>query len=170
MTYACGIVLYDRASQADVEGARQALAAALNPRDGRPLFEVSTVGRIKERVALEGGEGLLPDHIYPDGHVYDVILVPGGPGAAAALEHVRMIQWLGRAGRAAQMVGAAGAGVALLRAAGLLPEGTPAVVPGQGKVLLAPAGEALAQATVGRLGGGAVPAGQAQLPVDGGRR
>jgi transcriptional regulator GlxA family with amidase domain len=165
MSYSTGIVIYDGAEPGDLADAYRAFGAARDPAGGGPLFDVHTIGRTKEFVTLIGGLQVMPDHIYPDGRVYDLIIVPGGPGAERAIGHLRMVQWLGRAGRVARLIGAGGNGALLLQAAGLLPAAaahvaTPARVGPQGpqrvgKVICAPAGQgmALALAAVDQLCG-----------------
>jgi transcriptional regulator GlxA family with amidase domain len=104
--------------------------ASQNAESAGPRFNLFTVGRTKDVVTLSGGLRLLPDHIYPDAYIYDVIVVPGGPGAEAVSSLLRMMQWIGRASRQARLVCGVGSGLLLLGAAGLLAGQTVVAWPG----------------------------------------
>ena len=121
MAFSVGIVIYDRFSLLDLAGPFDVLARASNSMDGQvSLFEQSTVGRSKEVVTSVGGIQLMPQHIYPDAHVYDVLLVPGGPGSRKATKNLRLINWFSHVARLAKIVASVGSGVRILAAAGLL--------------------------------------------------
>lgn len=85
-----------------------------------PGLTLHTVGRTKEIVTFDTGLQRLPDHIYPDAHIYQAIIVPGGPGWQEAAANLRLLQWLTRAARLAHIIAAIGDGVRLLAAAALL--------------------------------------------------
>jgi putative intracellular protease/amidase len=72
----------------------------------------------------------LPDHIYPDAHIYDLVVIPGGPGYSVASGLLRLMHWIERASRRARLVVGVGGGLFLLGSAGLLAGQTVAAVPG----------------------------------------
>jgi cyclohexyl-isocyanide hydratase len=124
-------VVYDGADLRDLAAPFGLLAGANGSGavDG-PRFSLFTVARTKELVTFHGGLKALPDHIYPDAHIYDAVVVPGGPGYQEALGLLRLMSWLVRAARQARLVAGVGAGAFLLGAAGLLAGQRVAAVPG----------------------------------------
>jgi putative intracellular protease/amidase len=119
--YTVGIVIYDGFSLHDLAGPFEILSDAIDPRDSdRHLFAQFTVGRNKDLISSHGGIQLLPQHIYPDAHIYDVILVPGGPGSKQATKNLRLMNWLERAAKRAKVVAAVSTGTYILAAARLL--------------------------------------------------
>jgi cyclohexyl-isocyanide hydratase len=165
MSHALAFLIYNGVAFADFARPYDALN---NTAD----LTLHTIGRTKEIVTFDSGLQLLPNHIYPDAHIYQAIIVPGGPGWPEAAANLRLLQWLGRAARLAHVIAAIGDGVRLLAAAALLNNQTaagplawaetyPAVtfLPGQplvqsGKYLTTPSaetGQALGQAVATHL-------------------
>ena len=131
MTYTVGLLIYDGFSLQDIAAPFHLLAHATRPNQPEtPLFRLYTVARTKEIVTCYGGLQILPDHIYPDAEIYDVIFVPGGPGYQDALKVLRLMNWINQASRLAQVVAAVNTGVYLLAASRLLNGRTVAAVPG----------------------------------------
>jgi putative intracellular protease/amidase len=131
MTYTVGLLIYDGFSLQDTAAPFHLLAQATRPGlPETPLFTLHTVARTKEIVTCYGGLQILPDHIYPDAEIYDVILIPGGPGYQDALKVLRLMNWINQASRLAQVVAAVNTGVYLLAASRLLNGRTVAAVSG----------------------------------------
>jgi putative intracellular protease/amidase len=131
MIHSVGLLIYDGFDLQDLAAPFHVLAHATHPeRPDSPLFELHTVARTKEIVTSHGGVQILPDHIYPDAEIYDVILIPGGPGCHQALRVLRLMEWINRASRLAQVVAAVHTGIFLLGASRLLGGQTVAAVPG----------------------------------------
>jgi transcriptional regulator GlxA family with amidase domain len=131
MTYSIGFLIYDGFDLQDMAAPYHVLAHAHRPnRPDSPLFDLHTVARTKELVACYGGAQLLPDHIYPDAKIYDAILIPGGPGYQDALRVLRLMDWINKASRLAQVIAAVHTGIYLLAASRLLSGQTVAAVPG----------------------------------------
>ena len=125
MAFSVGIVIYDGVSLNDLVGPYEILgkAAKQESQVGRS-FDQYTVGRNKELITCDGGIQILPTHIYPDAHVYNVLIVPGGPGSLEATKNLRLMNWFSRASRLAKVVAAVGSGVLVLAASRLLDERT----------------------------------------------
>jgi transcriptional regulator GlxA family with amidase domain len=131
MSYSLGFLIYDGFDLQDMAAPYHVLAHARRPdRPDTPLFNLNTVARTKEIVTCYGGAQFLPDHIYPDAKIYDAIIIPGGPGYKDALRVLRLMDWINRASRLAQVVAAVHTGIHLLAASRLLSGRTVAAVPG----------------------------------------
>lgn len=131
MTLSAAILIYDGLYVLDLAGPYDVLSQAVRPETvNEPLFHVVTVGRTKDTIVCDGGLQIVPEHIYPDAHIYDVILVPGGPGYQEAMANMRLVNWISRAARLARVVAAIGTGTYLLAAAHLLDERPVAAVAG----------------------------------------
>ena len=115
----------------DLAGPYDVLQKAMRAGESdQPLFEFHTVARTKEMVTCHGGLQIVPEHIYPDAHIYDVLLIPGGPGHQEAMINLRLLNWISRAARLARVVAATGTGTFLLAAAHLLDDQPVAAVAG----------------------------------------
>ena len=131
MTFSLGFLIYDGFDLQDMAATYHILAHAHRPnRPDSPLFQLHTVARTKELVTCYGGAQFLPNHIYPDAKIYDAIIIPGGPGYQDALRVLRLMDWINKASRLAQVVAAVNTGVYLLAASRLLNGRTVAAVPG----------------------------------------
>ncbi len=131
MTYSIGFLIYDGFDLLDMAATYQILAHAHHPnRPDSPLFELNTVARTKELVTCHGGAQFLPNHIYPDAKIYDAIVIPGGPGYQDALRILRLMDWINKASKLAQIVAAINTGIHLLAASRLLNGRTVAAIPG----------------------------------------
>ena len=119
MTHSIAFLIYTGVGYADFIGP-YAIISQATPSPAPLALAAYTVGRNKEIVTLDNGQQLLPDHIYPDAHIYQAIVVPGGPGWQEAAANLRLLHWLSRAARLAQVIAAVGDGVRLVAAAGLL--------------------------------------------------
>jgi cyclohexyl-isocyanide hydratase len=113
MSHSIAFLIYDGVAFADFSRPYDTLNSTAD-------LTLHTVGRTKEIVTFDSGLQRLPDHIYPDAHIYQAIIVPGGPGWQEAAANLRLLQWLGRAARLANVIAAIGDGVRLLAAAGVL--------------------------------------------------
>ncbi|MGB3715193.1 MAG: DJ-1/PfpI family protein [Candidatus Promineifilaceae bacterium] len=121
MEYSVGIVIYGGFSLLDLAGPYEILGRAVDPGDrDQQLFAQFAVGRNKDLITCQGGIQILPQHIYPDAHIYNVLLVPGGPGCLEATRNLRLMNWLERAARLAKVVAAVGSGTFILAASRLL--------------------------------------------------
>lgn len=121
MSYSVGILIYDGVDLLQIAAPFHLLARAAAPeRPESPLFSLHTVARTKELITCYGGVNILPDHIYPDAKIYDVILVPGGPGYEKALNILRLMDWINKAAKLAEVVAAVDTGIYLLAASRLL--------------------------------------------------
>lgn len=133
MGYSVGILIYNGFSLRDLAGPYQIFSEsfALNEPD-QPLFDQFTISRNKELVTCHGGLQIIPTHIYPDAHIYDVLLVPGGPGIEEAIRNLRLMNWLKRAARLAKVISAVGNGTFILASSGIVGRQPVADIPGLG--------------------------------------
>jgi putative intracellular protease/amidase len=123
MTFSVAFLIYDGLNVLDLAAPYDALASITRPETpDAALFDLHTISRTKEIVTCQGGLQLVPDHIYPDAHIYDVIIAPGGPGSAEAIRGLRFMAWIGRAARLTKVIAAVGTGITLLAAARLVNE------------------------------------------------
>jgi transcriptional regulator GlxA family with amidase domain len=121
MAFSVGIVIYNGFNLMDMAVPYDLLTRANRPDDPtQRMFELFTVSRSKELITCEGGVQILPQHIYPDAQVYDVLLVPGGSGAPEAIKNLRLMNWFGRAAKLAKVVAAIDTGNLILAVSGLL--------------------------------------------------
>ena len=121
MSYSVGILIYEGVDLLQIAAPFHVLAHASAPgRSDSRLFNIFTVARTKELVTCYGGVNILPDHIYPDAKIYDVILIPGGPGYEKALKILRLMDWINKAAKLAEVVAAVDTGIYLLAASRLL--------------------------------------------------
>jgi transcriptional regulator GlxA family with amidase domain len=131
MSFSAAILIYDGLDVLELAGPYNVLARATRPGTSeQPLFHIHTVARTKDTVICHGGLQLVPEHIYPDAHIYDAIFVPGGPGYQEAMANLRLVNWINRAARLARVVAASGTGAFLLAAAHLLDDQSAAAVAG----------------------------------------
>jgi transcriptional regulator GlxA family with amidase domain len=131
MEYSVGIVIYGGFSLLDLAGPYEILGRAVDPSErDRQLVSQFTVGRSKDLITCQGGIQILPQHIYPDAHIYNVLLIPGGPGSLEATRNLRLMNWLERAAGLAKVIAAVGSGTFILAASRLLDNQKVANVPG----------------------------------------
>jgi imidazoleglycerol-phosphate dehydratase len=128
------VILYDGFSVLEFSALYEPLARAASEKPSAGL-QVDACARSSE---VFDAQGL---HFYPTRqtgslHEYDLIAVPGGPGAARWSQDAQMLAWLTTARPGAQIV-SVGSGALLLAAAGLLAEHAAAASPGLAEPLAA---------------------------------
>jgi transcriptional regulator GlxA family with amidase domain len=86
------VLVYDEAALIDLAGPLDVFAHAgeMWRIDGRPAFEIFTVGPGPGAVRLAGGVRLLPDHALRDSPRADIVVLPGGAHAPLAADALFM--------------------------------------------------------------------------------
>jgi transcriptional regulator GlxA family with amidase domain len=113
-----GIILFDQVEVLDFAGPYEVFAGA---REGEQnLFSVEVVAE-KSPVICRGGLQVIPDALFADQPVYDILVVPGGPGTRVAKEKLApVLAYLGDAAPKAQITAGVCTGTVLMAQAGLL--------------------------------------------------
>jgi transcriptional regulator GlxA family with amidase domain len=89
-------------------------------RETRSPFEVRLVAETRDVVTATGGMRVLPDCTLADCPPLDVLVVPGGWGTRALLEHRALLDWIAARGSAVPTLTSVCTGALLLGRAGLL--------------------------------------------------
>ena len=83
-------------------------------------FDIKMVAESGQPVPSGMGPASVVDHVFTDGHIYDVLLVPGGPGTRAQVDNPVIVNWLRDAAPTAELVTTVCTGTSLLARTGLL--------------------------------------------------
>ena len=117
MTKTAGIILYPDFEELDAVGPFEVLGMfAKLDRD----WNVVTIAEKAGPVRAFNGLKLIADHGFGDAPPVDVILVPGGLGSRTEMENPRMLEYVRKAGAAAQWVTSVCTGAMILHRAGFL--------------------------------------------------
>jgi cyclohexyl-isocyanide hydratase len=108
-----GFLLYPYLTQLDLTGPAQVFAAAGG-------FEFHYLWKNKAPVMSDAGIALLPTTTLDECPPLDIVLIPGGPGQAALMQDITVLEWLARQGHSAKWLTSVCSGSLLLGAAGLL--------------------------------------------------
>lgn len=110
------MVLYPGAEVLDVAGPCEVFGAAA-PADA---FRVQTVAEDAAPVALNGGLTAVPDAAWGEATSTDLLVVPGGAGTSAQLDHAPLTDYVRSAAANARVVFSVCTGALLLARAGLV--------------------------------------------------
>ena len=118
MARSIAIVLFPRVEELDFVGPWEVftMLRSLEP-DSCEVFTVSEEGG---EVRCAKGLRVLADHSFATAPKADIILVPGGQGTRTEVDNPRLIDYLSRAGREAEVSTSVCTGAFLLERAGLL--------------------------------------------------
>ncbi|MBI4507948.1 MAG: DJ-1/PfpI family protein [Chloroflexi bacterium] len=123
-----GTLLFDDVTVTDFTGPYDVFRAArplgVPAAVPRPLFAIFTVAEY-DVVHCNGGLRVLADHRLDDHPPIDLLVVPGGFGTRREVDNARLIAWIGRVARQAQLATSVCTGALLMAKAGLL-DGRPA--------------------------------------------
>ncbi|MGW3340722.1 DJ-1/PfpI family protein [Streptomyces sp. NPDC001009] len=108
------VVLYDRFTALDAVGPYEALARTP---DAETVFVAERPGPVRTDT---GALALVADRSLAEVTSPDVVVVPGGPGQSALMEHAPLLDWLRRADATSTWTTSVCTGSLLLGAAGLL--------------------------------------------------
>ena len=109
-----GFLLYPEFETLDLFGPVQMFGAV------KDAFQFHMVAETSAPVRSRHGQVVQVDHTFEDGHVYDLILVPGGPGTWAEIDNPAVLDWISSVSSTAQIVMSVCTGAALLAKAGVL--------------------------------------------------
>jgi transcriptional regulator GlxA family with amidase domain len=120
-TRTVAILAFDDMEVLDFAGPYEVFNVAGELGEGRP-FEVVTVGLTGEPAVGRGGFTVLPDHRLADCPPVDVLVVPGGAGTRALVDHEELLTFLRERYAAVELLMSVCTGSMLLARAGLLAE------------------------------------------------
>ncbi|WP_347565580.1 DJ-1/PfpI family protein [Nocardioides sp. IC4_145] len=118
-TRTVAILAFDDMEVLDFAGPYEVFNVAGELGEGRP-FEVVTVGLTGEPAVGRGGFTVLPDHRLADCPPVDVLVVPGGAGTRALVDHEELATFLRERYDAVELLMSVCTGSMLLARAGLL--------------------------------------------------
>lgn len=118
-TRTVAILAFDDMEVLDFAGPYEVFNVAGELGEGRP-FEVVTVGLTGEPAIGRGGFTVLPDHRLADCPPVEVLVVPGGAGTRALVDHEELITFLRERYDAVELLMSVCTGSMLLARAGLL--------------------------------------------------
>ncbi|MBC2960859.1 DJ-1/PfpI family protein [Nocardioides deserti] len=118
-TRTVAILAFDDMEVLDFAGPYEVFNVAGELGEGRP-FEVVTVGLTGEPAIGRGGFTVLPDHRLADCPPVDVLVVPGGAGTRALVDHEELLTFLRERYDAVELLMSVCTGSMLLARAGLL--------------------------------------------------
>lgn len=82
--------------------------------------DIRMIAATKDPVASRQGPETVVDAAFSEREAYDLLLVPGGPGTRTEVDNGELIDWLGRASDASEIVATVCTGSALLARTGRL--------------------------------------------------
>ena len=109
-----GVVLFHEFELLDVFGPLEMYGMAVDE------FEFCMVAETGGEVASRQGPRSVVEHVFGDGHQYDMLLVPGGRGTRSEVNNRLMLDWLRDQSKNAEHVTSVCTGSALLAKAGVL--------------------------------------------------
>jgi transcriptional regulator GlxA family with amidase domain len=109
-----GALLFPEFELLDVFGPLEAFGHA------KAWFRIVTVAEQAGPVTSSQGPRAVADHGFADCPPLDILLVPGGMGTRREVSNVRLIEWIARQARRAEMMTSVCTGAALLATAGIL--------------------------------------------------
>jgi len=83
-------------------------------------FHISMVAENTDPVTSRHGQRIAVDHRFEDAQSYDLLLIPGGPGTWDQIDNPRLLNWIEKAAKNAEIVMSVCTGAAFLAKAGLL--------------------------------------------------
>ena len=84
------------------------------------IFTITTIAETMEPVQSSSGPCTLPEDVFANAVLYDILLVPGGDGTRIQEENAVLLDWLATAGARACRITSVCTGSGLLARAGLL--------------------------------------------------
>ena len=113
------IVIFDEVEVLDFCGPFEVFSVT-GGRQGLTPFDVCTVSEEMKVIKTRGGLSVNPGHTFESCPRPDIILVPGGMGTRREMNNPKMLQWLRRHAKSAELVLSVCSGALVLAKAGLL--------------------------------------------------
>jgi len=113
------IVVFDDVEVLDFCGPFEVFAVT-GGREGLTPFVVSTVAETRQTITARGGLRVEPEHSFEDCPNPNILVVPGGMGTRREMNNPRMLQWLRRRAKSAELILSVCSGALILAKAGLL--------------------------------------------------
>ena len=116
-----GILLFPECEPLDFAGPFEVFGGTRPaPASLERFMTVATIAETSGPVTCRYGLKVIPDHTLESSPPFDVLIVPGGPGTAAAARRAQVVDWIRRTSRTAELVASVCTGSFLLAQAGLL--------------------------------------------------
>ena len=129
-----GLVLYNGADEIEICGTFDVLTSIRTVDSGRwtndPAFSVSLLGETLDPITTSHGLSIRPNTKLSDNGKYDVIVIPGGPGARLQKYPDSLLGWLKTNACNSQYIVSLTTGAFILARAGLLKNRRVATYPG----------------------------------------
>jgi transcriptional regulator GlxA family with amidase domain len=118
---AVGILLFDDVEVLDFAGPFEVFSVTQLPNGGVRPFLVSTVSENGQLIHARNGLKVQPDYGFGDAPAFDVLVIPGGPGAREREVHnPSVIEWIQARAARVSILASVCTGAFLLAKAGLL--------------------------------------------------
>ncbi len=119
--WAVGIVLFNDVEVLDFAGPFEVFSVATNPVTQHKPFAVKTISQTGEMVTARNGLKVYPDFSFVSAPHFDILVVPGGPGARETeIRNAKLIAWIQDRMDDVQIMSSVCTGALLLAKAGLL--------------------------------------------------
>ncbi|MCY0899786.1 MAG: DJ-1/PfpI family protein [Firmicutes bacterium] len=120
--WSVGILLFDEVEVLDFAGPFEVFSLTEPLRDGDPQpFNVKTISETGTPVIARHGLIVHPDYGFENAPPFDILIVPGGPGAREReIHNDRLIQWIGDRAHEVKLLASVCTGALLLAKTGLL--------------------------------------------------
>ena len=114
-----GIVLFNEVEVLDFAGPYEVFSLATKGKE--KIFEVQTVSETGEVISARNGLKIVPDLIFKDELIFDILIVPGGYGAEEIeIKNPTMIEWIKLQQKKVEILASVCTGALLLAEAGIL--------------------------------------------------
>lgn len=116
-----GILLFDEVEVLDFAGPFEVLSVTTYEDFSTNAFKVSTVSETGEIIYARNGLKVQPDYSFENAPSFDIIVIPGGPGARETqIRNERVLEWIAIQMTNVQIMTSVCTGAFLLAKAGLL--------------------------------------------------
>ncbi|WP_182104380.1 DJ-1/PfpI family protein [Niallia taxi] len=121
-TRSVGVLLFDDVEVLDFAGPFEVLSiAGFKDREDVKPFKVETVSETGKSISARNGLQVVPDYSFDTAPYFDILIVPGGPGARLTeLHNNKLINWIKEQDKRTEMTTSVCTGALLLAQAGLL--------------------------------------------------
>ncbi|PSR25263.1 MAG: AraC family transcriptional regulator [Sulfobacillus thermosulfidooxidans] len=119
--WSVGILIFDDVEVLDFAGPFEVFSVAANPVTNQNPFTVKTISENGEMVTARNGLKVYPDFSFDNAPRFDILVIPGGPGARETeIHNVNLIEWIQDRMHDVQIMTSVCTGALLLAKAGIL--------------------------------------------------